>query len=533
MLILVGSKVIRVGGSFVKSNGQCNCLVRLFAAQIPSPPVAESQFQNEWDKALPYEKIPGPSRLTLIKDSLPGGKLATLNLGEVLEQYRHQYGNIYKISGGFGTPDTLFVFDPKDFETIYRTEGIWPFRPVLETVEHYRKKVRPDTFYSGGLGVEQGKEWAEFRTTVNPIMMQPKFVKLYIPQIDQFVDEFIIRMRKIRDSNIYELPENFEEEMDRWSLGATCLVALDSRLEIFGELDKNSREYELTAALKRFIYLRSVLDLKPSMWKVFPTADFKEMMRVLDVITDFSFHHVNEAKKRLESKVNTKSEKEQSVFEKLIRINPKTAVIMATDMFTAGVDTTSSAAISVLYNLAKNPDKQEILRNELRKILPEKGSPLTQQNMSNLPYLRASIKESLRVLPVVNGNSRKTGKDLVLKGYRIPKGTLVLLQSLYTQVDEKLYTGGKKFMPERWLKNQESELSKEARKVSPFTFLPFGFGPRMCIGRRLAELEIEVFVSKLVRNFYIEWDQPDLKFKTVGINVPDGKLQFKVKDVEN
>lgn len=41
--------------------------------QIPSPPVAESQFQNEWDKALPYEKIPGPSRLTLIKDSLPGG----------------------------------------------------------------------------------------------------------------------------------------------------------------------------------------------------------------------------------------------------------------------------------------------------------------------------------------------------------------------------------------------------------------------------------------------------------------------------
>ncbi|CAD7090968.1 unnamed protein product [Hermetia illucens] len=151
--------------------------------------------------------------------------------------------------------------------------------------------------------------------------------------------------------------------------------------------------------------------------------------------------------------------------------------------------------------------------------------------MSNLPYLRACIKESLRVLPVVIGNSRKTGKDLVLKGHKVPKGTNVLLVSAHTQVDERLYTGGEKFIPERWLKNQESDLSKEAKNVSAFTFLPFGFGPRMCIGRRFAELEIEVFISKIIRNFYVGWELPDLKFKTVGINVPNGKLQFKIKDV--
>ncbi|CAD7077464.1 unnamed protein product [Hermetia illucens] len=525
--------MIRVGNSFIRNNGQCTCFVRLFVTQVASLPVTETQFQNDWNMALPYEKIPGPSRLTLIKDSLPGGKFTTLNLGDVMEEYRHQYGEIYKLPGMFGKPDTTVVFDPKDFEAIYRTEGVWPVRPSLETVAYYRKKIRPDIYSTGGLGNEQGKEWAEFRTAVNPVMMKPKIVKLYVPQIDKFVDEFIVRLKKIRDSNTNELPENFEEELNRWSLEAICIIALDTRLGIMGNLDRNSKEHKFIAAVKRFFYLMSVLDLKPSMWKVFPTADFKEMMRVLDVITDFSFHHVNEAKKRLESKTDIKGEKEQSVLEKLIEIDSKVATVMATDMVIAGVDTTSSAITSILFTLAKNPDKQEILRNELRKILPEKDSPLTPQSMSNLPYFRACIKESLRILPVVNGNARRTGQDLVLKGYKIPKGTQVLLQSAYTQVDEKLYTGGKKFMPERWLKNQESELSKEAKKVNPFTFLPFGFGPRMCIGRRFAELEIEVFVSKLVRNFYIEWDQPDLKFKTVAINVPDGKLQFKIKDVEN
>ncbi|CAD7077462.1 unnamed protein product [Hermetia illucens] len=503
------------------------------AIEAAAAPVAETQLQNDWNTALPYEKISGPSRLTLIKDSLPGGKFTTLNLGDVMEQYRQQYGNIFKMPGMLGKPETVLVFDPKDFEAIYRTEGVWPFRPSLETITYYRRKVRPDIFSTGGLGVEQGKEWAEFRAAVNPVMMQPKIVKQYVPQIDKFMDEFIVRVKKIRDSNTYELPENFEEELNRWSLEAICIIALDTRLGVMGKLDKNSKEHEFINAVKRFFYLISVLDLKPSMWKVFPTPDFKEMMRVLDVITDFSFHHVDEAKKRLESQVNTKSEKEQSVLEKLIKINPKVATIMATDIVMAGVDETSSAVTTVLFTLAKNPDKQEILRNELRKILPEKDSPLTPQNMSNLPYLRACIKESLRVLPVVIGNSRKTGKDLVLKGHKVPKGTNVLLVSAHTQVDERLYTGGEKFIPERWLKNQESELSKEAKSVSPFTFLPFGFGPRMCIGRRFAELEIEVFISKIIRNFYVGWERPDLKFKTVGINVPDGKLQFKIKDVEN
>lgn len=76
----------------------------------------------------------------------------------------------------------------------------------------------------------------------------------------------------------------------------------------------------------------------------------------------------------------------------------------------------------ILYCLAKNPDKQEELRKELVAVMPEKDSPLTPDNLKNLPYLRAVIKEGLRLYPATSGNARKTVNDVVLQGYQVPKG---------------------------------------------------------------------------------------------------------------
>jgi cytochrome P450 family 12 len=92
------------------------------------------------------------------------------------------------------------------------------------------------------------------------------------------------------------------------------------------------------------------------------------------------------------------------------------------DMIGAGVDTTSAALSFTLYNLAKHPDKQEILRQEILKILPTKDSVLDVKSLDNVPYLRAVIKESFRIYPVTNGNLRRLKQDVVLQGYQIPKG---------------------------------------------------------------------------------------------------------------
>lgn len=92
----------------------------------------------------------------------------------------------------------------------------------------------------------------------------------------------------------------------------------------------------------------------------------------------------------------------------------------------------------ILYCLAKNPEKQRKLRLEIWKILPDKNTPLTVEKLTNTPYLQAVIKEGLRMFPVFSGVARKTGQDLILQGYQVPKG----VQTSYSQYSTSKYFMG-------------------------------------------------------------------------------------------
>lgn len=102
-------------------------------------------------------------------------------------------------------------------------------------------------------------------------------------------------------------------------------------------------------------------------------------------------------------------------------------MVMALDMFLAGVDTTSSSTANFLYQLAKNPDKQEKLREEIQHLQVDKNGRLTQSSFLTAPYLRACLKETMRLAPIVSGTARAAGKDLVIKGYQVPKGVSGIL----------------------------------------------------------------------------------------------------------
>jgi cytochrome P450 family 12 len=155
---------------------------------------------------------------------------------------------------------------------------------------------------------------------------------------------------------------------------------------------------------------------------------------------------------------------------------------------------------------------------------------LTPNNMKNMPYLRACIKEGLRLHPPTGGTVRKAGKDLVLSGHRIPEGTEVVMPIALFQRD--CYSRNDEFIPERWLKHENTNECPHAKtEASPFSYLPFGFGSRVCIGKRLANLEIEVLLTRLIRDYKIEWNYPDLKFKVAILNIPDGDLKFKFTKV--
>lgn len=103
-----------------------------------------------------------------------------------------EFGDIIKFPAMLGNPSMTMIFQPKDVEKVFRVEGTQPYRRTLETLNYYRKKVRPDIYSEfGGLLTDQGEVWQKFRSTVNPIMMKPQTVKLYVPHIDEIAQEFV------------------------------------------------------------------------------------------------------------------------------------------------------------------------------------------------------------------------------------------------------------------------------------------------------------------------------------------------------
>lgn len=76
--------------------------------------------------------------------------------------------------------------------------------------------------------------------------------------------------------------------------------------------------------------------------------------------------------------------------------------------------------------MAKNPEKQENLRKELQNVLRDGNEQLTPTSFRKVPYFRACLKEVIRLAPIVAGTARAAGRDLLIKGYHVPKGVSII-----------------------------------------------------------------------------------------------------------
>ena len=90
--------------------------------------------------------------------------------------------------------------------------------------------------------------------------------------------------------------------------------------------------------------------------------------------------------------------------------------------------------------------------------------------------------------------------------------------------DPKQFPEPEKFIPERWIEHKKN--------IHPFSVRNFSHGPRMCIGKRFAELEIQVAIAKVLQNFTIEW-AANYEMETVNdlVNTPEKPLVFKFNDI--
>ncbi|KAH8264316.1 hypothetical protein KR038_006388 [Drosophila bunnanda] len=503
---------------------------------------AETRDDPEWLQAKPFTEIPRPTFSLFAKMALPNGKYKKMEQMEMFKAMQDDYGDVFFIDGLLGSPACVMTYNPKDFEVVFRNEGVWPFRPGSDSLRYHRTVHQKD-FFQGVEGAipSQGKAWGDFRSTVNPVLMQPKNVRLYYKKMSQVNQAFVQRIKDIRDPSTQEVPGDFIDTINSWTLESVSVVALDKQLGLLTEEGKDRDALQLFKYLEDFFVLSADLEMKPSLWRYIKTPKLKKFLAAMDGLQDITSAYVEEAIARLEKEAKAgvvRPENEQSVLEKLLKVDKKVATVMAMDMLMAGVDTTSSTFTGLLLCLAKNPEKQEKLREEVMKVLPQKDSEFTEASMKNVPYLRACIKESQRIYPLVIGNARGLTRDSVISGYRVPAGTFVSMVSISAITSEEHFPKASDFLPERWLRSANDSAggcpANDLKTKNPFVFLPFGFGPRMCVGKRIVEMELELGVARLLRHFTVEFNHPTRNaFRSALVNLPNIPLKFKFTDLPN
>ncbi|UYV83490.1 hypothetical protein LAZ67_23001180 [Cordylochernes scorpioides] len=171
-------------------------------------------------------------------------------------------------------------------------------------------------------------------------------------------------------------------------------------------------------------------------------------------------------------------------------------VAQCVSFFTVGFDTTASTITAALYSLGTHPECQEKLYQEIQETLKCSSGDINYDMFNSMPFLDAVVSETLRMYPALPGIAREVGEDFMLgdTGIQLKKGMEIGIPLIGMHYDPEFYPEPFKFKPERFLPENRDSLT-------PFTYMPFGLGPRSCVALRFAQMEAKLALVNLLREF--------------------------------
>ncbi|XP_046751464.1 probable cytochrome P450 6a13 [Diprion similis] len=194
----------------------------------------------------------------------------------------------------------------------------------------------------------------------------------------------------------------------------------------------------------------------------------------------------------------------------------------------AGFETSSSTATHCLYEMAMNQDIQDTLSEEMNRVL-EKFGGLTYDAIMEMTYLHKVVSETLRKYPSVPILNRECNRKVELPGtgFVVPVGIQIVFPVLGIHWDPEIYPSPEKFDPERFT---EENIAKRHR----YAYLPFGEGPRNCIGMRFGLLQTKIGLITLLSKYRLK-PGPDTKSPLVMdtgnfLQMPLGGMKLRIEE---
>jgi cytochrome P450 len=191
----------------------------------------------------------------------------------------------------------------------------------------------------------------------------------------------------------------------------------------------------------------------------------------------------------------------------------------ALTIFAAGHETTANALAWTWYLLATHPEAKARFHEEVDQVL--QGRMPNADDLENLPYTRAVFDESLRLYPPVLAVQRKAAISTSVGGLPLPEGALILVGTYNLHRHPAFWPDPEQFRPERWLNGE--------RPAARYAYLPFGAGPRACVGIHFASVEGPLLLALIGRRYDLQLAQATVEPELMVTLRPKGGIQMTIE----
>ncbi|XP_060071556.1 cytochrome P450 3A8-like [Ylistrum balloti] len=458
--------------------------------------------------------IPGPKPVFLLGNIIEIMKKGQL---QAISDWRKTYGIAFGYFEGF-TP-VLSVSDPavvrevlvKDFAN-FQARKPFPLAP--------RKSL--------GLFLENGHQWRRSRSILSPAFSTSKLRKM-TGVMEEQIDKLLHKLgNQQRDGAFFDIYSQFQsltlDVIGRCAFGLHTNAQLDVTDAFLNNIQTLFRNMTTTFILpvvmlfpfvQYFIFaIKNVIlaiGMNPVSWLRRQLIEVIRIRRAIgndDSVTD------------LMQQMLFHSNKHQQMTDREI-------VAQSLTFLLAGYETTSAVLAFHCHVLAQNPAAQMRLRKEITQLGEEK---INYHSVQNLPYLDMVFDEVCRLYPTASLIvTRQAAAARTIGDLHIPAGMNVQVDVWGLHHDNQFWNQPEKFIPERFSQENKSQ-------IHPYTFMPFGAGPRNCIGSRFAMLETKIAIARIIKNYELKSSnisQDGLALLCRGAIVPKDGVYVKLTRARN
>lgn len=405
--------------------------------------------------------------------------------GKVVQKLCQQFPNLPYFGAFFGTEPVLVVQSPELLKHVF-TKDFYYFNG-REISNHVHKEcITQNLFFASG------DKWKIVRQNLTPLFSSAKMKNMfYLIEKCSHVFEDVLD-REISMSNIIEA----RELSTRYTMDCICTCAFGIESNTLVAPENNPFKF-MADEIFRNTYSRGMKLILRSVWPTLfysiglqafpPTIDafFAQLMKGVFESRNYTPSARNDFVdlvlhlKKEDILVGDKISNVKTGLDEKVHLKVDDAVLTSQCVmfFAAGFETSATTLSFTMYELAKHRESQKRAAEEVDEYLRKRNNKLSYDCVTELPYLEACLYETIRLYPVLGNLTREVMDDVTLPdGLHLDKGIRIHIPVYSLHHNPDYFPEPDKYKPERFLPENKDD-------IKPYTFLPYGEGPRNCIGK--------------------------------------------------